>query len=79
MNPSYLHIYNRNDALGLVKMPGNPVDRLRDEVQHEVEIDFIFLCNTGPREIFAFRIYICNRTLQTYFLRHPVVFQFEAS
>lgn len=46
----YLHIYDRNDALGLVKMPGNPVDRLGDKVQHQVEIHFIFLHSTGHGE-----------------------------
>lgn len=39
----HLHIYDRNDALGLVKMPGYPVDRLRDKVQYQVEVHFIFL------------------------------------
>ena len=42
----YLDINDRNDALGLVEMSGNPVDRLRDKVQHQVEIHLIFLERT---------------------------------
>lgn len=50
----YLHIYDRNDALGLVKMPGNPVHRLWDKVQHQVEVHFIFLSsNRTCRETFT--------------------------
>lgn len=40
---THLDINNGNDALGLVKMPGHPVDRLWDIVQHQVEVHFIFL------------------------------------
>lgn len=50
----YLHIYDRNDALGLVKMSGNPVDRLWDKVQHQVEVHFIFLRHNGRRETVSF-------------------------
>ena len=47
---NYLHIYDRNDALGLVKMPGNPVDRLGDKVQHQVQVHFVFLDSVQPKE-----------------------------
>lgn len=45
----YLHIYDRNDALGLVKMSGNPVHRLWDKVQHQVEVHFILLWRNRTR------------------------------
>jgi len=56
----YLHIYDRNDALGLVKMPGDPVDRLRDKVQHQVQIHFILLHSTETEELkhVGFNIYL---------------------
>lgn len=57
MEEYYLHIYNRDDALGLVKMPGNPVDCLRDKVQHQVEVHFIFLEKQDrKKEIIVFKI-----------------------
>lgn len=60
----YLHIYDRNDALGLVKMPGNPVDRLRDKVQHQVEIHFIFLFSARHREKSCLKYAWFNTSLQ---------------
>lgn len=40
---TYLHVYNGYDALGFVKVPGDPVYSLRDKVQHQVEVNLIFL------------------------------------
>lgn len=39
----YLDINDRNDAFGLVEMPGHPVHGLWDKVQHQVEIHLILL------------------------------------
>lgn len=39
----YLHINDGNDALGFVEVPGDPVDRLRDKIQHQVEVNLVFL------------------------------------
>lgn len=39
----YLHVYNGDDALGFVKVPSDPVYGLRDEIQHQVEVNLIFL------------------------------------
>ena len=39
----YFDVNDRNDAFGLVEMPGHPVHGLRDKVQHQVEIHLILL------------------------------------
>lgn len=48
---THLHIYDRNDALGLVKMPGDPVNCLRDKVQNQVEVHFILLHSTQRQSV----------------------------
>jgi hypothetical protein len=46
----YLDVNDRNDAFGLVEMPGHPVHGLRDKVQHQVEIHLILLYRGGGEE-----------------------------
>lgn len=38
-----LHIDDGDGGLGLVEVPSDPVHRLRDVVQHQIQIHFIFL------------------------------------
>lgn len=40
---SYLNIDNRDGGLGLVEVPSNPVHSLGDKVQHQIQINLIFL------------------------------------
>lgn len=47
---AHLNINDRNGGLGLVKVASHPVHCLWDEVQHQVQIHFIFLKKEGSRK-----------------------------
>lgn len=40
---SHLNIDNGDGGLGLVEVPSHPVHSLGDKVQHQIQINFIFL------------------------------------
>lgn len=47
---TYLNIDDGNDGLGLVEVPSHPVHRLRDEIQHKIQIHLVFLVQRSERQ-----------------------------
>lgn len=48
--PTHLNIDDGNDGLGLVEMSSHPVHRLRDKIQHKIQIHLIFLVWRSERK-----------------------------
>lgn len=40
---THLNIDDRDGGLGFVEVPSHPIHRLRNEVQHQIQIHLIFL------------------------------------